>query len=198
LTAKGCIESDGPGSKSWIFRFKDASGQTKGGSRYMGAWARILKYRSMLRATLRLLAWSARRCREVLAAGHDPIAERERERAERHANGVKIPTFAEVVAEYLPLKSKQLTNAKNAARWKTTLTVDAKALGPRPVDQIETADVIACLAPIWVTKNETARRVLGRVRELDYSRVAHRYMDRARVAHEVRAIAYGATHGRRK
>jgi integrase len=163
------------GSKSWIFRFKDASGQTKSGSRYMG----LGTYPEVSLDAARNApapAWSARRCREVLAAGHDPIAERERERAERVANAGRIPTFAEVVAEYLPLKSKQLTNAKNAAQWKTTLTEDAKALGPRPVDQIETADVIACLAPIWVTKNETARRVLGRVREvLDYSRVAHKH-----------------------
>jgi integrase len=158
------------GSKSWIFRYKDASAQTKSGSRYMGLGTYPEVSLDAAR-NAQAPAWSARRCREVLAAGLDPIAERERERAERRANGVRIPTFAEVVAEYLPLKSKGLRNAKHAAQWKTTLATYAASLDDRPVNEIAPDDVLAILSPIWVSKNETARRVRGRIQEvLEYAK----------------------------
>ena len=36
-------------------------------------------------------------------------------------------------------------------------------IGPKRVDEITTADVMACLAPIWTTKAETAKRVRQRI-----------------------------------
>ena len=37
-------------------------------------------------------------------------------------------------------------------------------LGNMPVDRIHQSDVLACLTPIWTTKQETARRVRQRIR----------------------------------
>jgi len=44
-----------------------------------------------------------------------------------------------------------------------TLTVYAATLRDKPVDTIETADVLAVLRPIWQAKPETASRVRGRI-----------------------------------
>ena len=37
-------------------------------------------------------------------------------------------------------------------------------LGNMPVDRIHQSDVLACLTPVWTTKQETARRVRQRIR----------------------------------
>ena len=44
-----------------------------------------------------------------------------------------------------------------------TLTAYAAELRDKPVDQVETADVLTCPTPIWTTKPETASRVRGRI-----------------------------------
>jgi integrase len=44
-----------------------------------------------------------------------------------------------------------------------TLTIYAEPLRAKPVDNIETADVLAVLKPIWLEKPETASRVRGRI-----------------------------------
>jgi integrase len=44
-----------------------------------------------------------------------------------------------------------------------TLTVYAEPLRAKPVDKIETADVLAVLQPIWREKPETASRLRGRI-----------------------------------
>ena len=45
--------------------------------------------------------------------------------------------------------------------------------GDRPVDQVDTADVLKALAPIWTTKAETARRIKQRVRTvLDWAKAS--------------------------
>ena len=45
--------------------------------------------------------------------------------------------------------------------------------GDRPVDQVDTADVLKALTPIWTTKAETARRIKQRVRTvLDWAKAS--------------------------
>ena len=44
-----------------------------------------------------------------------------------------------------------------------TLTVYAGPLRAKPVDEIETTDVLAVLRPIWQEKPETASRLRGRI-----------------------------------
>ena len=67
-----------------------------------------------------------------------------------------------------------MENAKHSAQWINTLVTYAiPMIGDRRVDQIETPDVLRVLAPIWLTKPETARRVrqrLGAV--LDWAKAA--------------------------
>ena len=63
--------------------------------------------------------------------------------------------------------------AMHAAKWKTKVTEDAwrstlgtyvlPVIGSKQVDAVTTADVMACLVPIWNTKEETARKIRQRI-----------------------------------
>ena len=54
-------------------------------------------------------------------------------------------------------------NDKHTAQWASTLRTDAASLADKGLDEITTEDVLAVLKPIWLTKNETASRVRGRI-----------------------------------
>lgn len=92
--------------------------------------------------------------RRLVFQGKNPIEERKRDRGD-------IPTFgvlADEVVAALSLKSE-----KHREQWTMTLTGYAKPLRELPVDQIETADVLAALKPIWAEIPETAARTRGRI-----------------------------------
>jgi len=50
-------------------------------------------------------------------------------------------------------------------------------IGDLPVDEVTTQDVLKILTPIWMVKNETAKRVQGRIENvLDFA-AAHGYRE---------------------
>ncbi len=110
----------------------------------------------------------AARMRRLARDGGDPIEERRKERT-------VLPTFKEAAAKVHAEIAGTWKNEKHAAAWMTTLEAYAfPVLGSRRVDQIGTADVLKVLAPIWLTKAETARRVRQRIRTvLDWARVSY-------------------------
>ena len=63
-------------------------------------------------------------------------------------------------------------NAKHRAQWEMTLgDTYCRSIRAKPVGEVSTADVLAILKPIWLTKAETAQRIRGRIeRVLDYAR----------------------------
>jgi integrase len=99
----------------------------------------------------------ARRYRKLAREGGDPLAERRKERR-------PIPTF-EAAARTVHAEHKATwSNPKHAAQWLASLEEHAfPTLGKLRVDQIESPDVVAALAPIWTAKPETAKRVRQRI-----------------------------------
>ena len=93
---------------------------------------------------------------KLAKAGRDPLAVKK----ERMA----IPSLNEAIDKVIELNAPTWTNAKHANQFKSTLThyVTPK-LGRRPVNDIQTTDILSVLQPIWVEKNETARRVKQRI-----------------------------------
>lgn len=140
------------GSKSWVFMWKP-----KGGSRReMGLGA----YPAVSLAMARKRAEANRR---AIADGRDPIDERRRE---------EEPTFAECVDLFLEKFERQWRNEKHRAQWRMTLTEYCRPIAKKRVSQIETADVLRILNPIWQDKQETASRLRGRIeRVLDFAKV---------------------------
>jgi integrase len=105
--------------------------------------------------------------RRLARDGGDPVAER------RNVKRV-VPTFREAALSVHANHAEVWKNAKHGQQWINTLSTYAfPLLGERRVDQIETPDVLRVLAPIWLKKPETARRVMQRVRSVfDWAKVA--------------------------
>jgi len=93
--------------------------------------------------------------RRKARSGVDPIAEGRKDKG--------IPTFGKLADEIAEQLAANFRNEKHKAQWTMTLTVYAATLRDKPVDTIETADVLAVLRPIWQAKPETASRVRGRI-----------------------------------
>ena len=98
----------------------------------------------------------AQEYRKLAREGGNPLEARRKERA--------VPTFAEAADITLGQHRDGWKNEKHAAQWKASLKLHAfPVLGDKRVDQIETADVLRALSPIWLSRPETARRVRQRI-----------------------------------
>jgi integrase len=103
----------------------------------------------------------AGRWRDVAAAGRDPIKEREAE--ERAARREDI-TLEILAADAFEARKAELKGDGTAGRWLSPLTLHVlPKLGKVPVTDIDQRDIRDCLAPLWHTKADTARKALNRL-----------------------------------
>ena len=152
---------DPSGAKRWLLRI-----MVQGKRRDIGLGS--LGLVSLAEAREKALAY-----RKVAREGGDPLANR------RKAE-VTIPTFSEAAEKVHAEHKATWRNPKHAAQWLNTLRTYANPhFGSKRVDQIETPDVLRALAPIWLTKGETASRVRQRIGTvLDWAKAAgHRSGD---------------------
>lgn len=75
------------------------------------------------------------------------------------------PTFEDALEKVLEIhREAWRPGSKSEAQWRASLKTHAfRRIGRKRVDQVNTADVMAVLLPIWSTKRETARRVRQRI-----------------------------------
>lgn len=89
-------------------------------------------------------------------AGLDPVAERKKAGA--------IPTFRVAAATVHKAQKEAWSNGKHNGQWIRTLETYAfPFIGDMPVNKIGQAEIVKVLAPIWIGKHETARRVRQRI-----------------------------------
>jgi len=89
--------------------------------------------------------------RRAVAQGRDP-------------RGGGIPTFEQAAEKVIALHAKNWKNGSSEKTWRQTLRdFTFPKLGRKRVSEINTADVLACLVPIWNTKRVTATRVRHRI-----------------------------------
>lgn len=134
------------GSKRWVLRTT-----VKGRRRDIGLG-------SASTVSLRQARDEAEARRKLARAGDDPTMTATKSRR-------AVVTF-EAAAEAVHKQRTDLwRNAKHGAQWLSTLRTYAfPVIGKMPIGNIEAADVLRVLAPIWLTKPETARRVRQRIR----------------------------------
>lgn len=95
--------------------------------------------------------------RKKIAQGIDPVAERKQERQ-------VIPTFRKAAELVHEEHEKAWKNGKHQKQWLATLMTYAfPKMGALPVNDIEGPLIRDVLAPIWLAKPETARRVRQRI-----------------------------------
>ncbi|MFN0114180.1 MAG: tyrosine-type recombinase/integrase, partial [Paracoccaceae bacterium] len=76
----------------------------------------------------------------------------------------EVPCFEEIARQVHAERLPTWRNAKHGAQWLSTLAEYAfPRFGRLPVSEIGQPEVLACLAPIWTAKPETARRVAQRI-----------------------------------
>jgi integrase len=132
------------GGKSWMVRVQ------KDGRR------RDIGLGSASKVPLKLARERAMETREAIERGIDPVAGR--------AKAAGIPTFSEAVKTVHAEHAPSWKNPKHAAQWINTLETYANpTLGNRSVAHVDAAAVRDCLAPIWLEKPETARRLRQRI-----------------------------------
>lgn len=146
---------DPSGAKRWILRT-----MVQGRRRDIGLGSLRLVGLGEARET-------ARTHRKLARDGGNPLAERRRARE-------VIPTFEDLAQIVHGQHKLGWKNDKHGEQWMTTLKTYAyPALRNVPVDQIGTPEVLRVLAPIWLAKPETARRVRQRIATvLDYAKAA--------------------------
>jgi hypothetical protein len=142
------------GSKNWILRVR-----IEGERRDVGLG-------SFKVVTLAEAREKAREYRRLIAQGVGPVAEKKKVVD-------SVPTFRDAATRVHADHKAAWKNGKHQAQWISTLETYAFPLiGDRPVDKIEGPLIRDVLAPIWLTKPETARRVRQRIGAvLDWSYV---------------------------
>ncbi|WP_071695820.1 site-specific integrase [Halomonas sp. QHL1] len=151
------------GGASWIYRFR-----WDGKLRDMGLG-------SCSEINLAAAREQATGNRKLVKQGINPLDARLKEEKEIQKLAI---TFTSCAARYIKAHRRSWRNIKHARQWVSTLKTYARPkIGKKSIDEISTQDVLEVLKPIWTNKNETAKRVQGRVENiLDYA-AAHGYRD---------------------
>jgi integrase len=144
------------GARSWIFRFR-LNGRTR--DMGLGALADVSLVKAREKAST---------TRTMVADGIDPIEHIRAQAIVLAAPKRKLsPTFEEVAETFMAERLKRLRNELHRRQWHQTLEQYAyPIIGKKPVDEIETHDVLAVLKPIWEAKCETASRLRGRIERI--------------------------------
>ena len=139
------------GSKSWSFIWRKGAKRNEMG---LGGYPAVSLAQARARAV---------ECREIVAAGRNPIAERQKE---------EVPTFGNCADEFIASMEGQWKNDKHRAQWRMTLETYAGPIRQKSVADVDTDDVLRVLQPIWQKRPETASRLRGRIeRVLDFAKV---------------------------
>jgi integrase len=147
------LQVSASGTKSWILRYM------------LNKRAREMGLGSVSNYSLSEAREKARKYRQMLDDGIDPIAYRETERQNNLLAMSKRKTFEECATEYRNLHASGWKNAKHAAQWINTLTSHVfPVFGKKDISNVSKADILRALEPIWTTKPETASRVKQRIR----------------------------------
>jgi integrase len=109
----------------------------------------------------------AAKLRKIARADGDPLAVR---RAARRT----VPSFEVAAIAVHESNKPSWKNPKHADQWINTLSEYVfPVFGQKAIDQIDSADILKAMNPIWLAKAETARRVLQRIRAvLDWAKAS--------------------------
>jgi integrase len=142
-------------SRGWIFRYA-----LHGATHDMG----LSSYPEISLAAARKQAFEYR---QMLAAGTDPLAERNAKRAAARVENATTITFDDCAKAYHAAHADGWRSAKHRQQWATTIESYASPVfGRLPVRAIDTGLVLRALEPIWKDKPETASRLRGRIESI--------------------------------
>jgi integrase len=150
-----------PNRASWLFRY-----ERYGRERWMGLGALQTYGLSEAREL-------ARKARQQLHQGIDPVDARRAERQARALESARTMTFEKAAKEYFDSHERKWRNPKSRAQFLSSLRAYAfPVIGRLSAATIGTGEILRVLEPIWLLKTETASRVRGRIEAvLDWATV---------------------------
>ena len=165
-------------TKSWVFIYRLGKKRTELG---LGAIADV----SLVEARDgtfdndgKLLKDGAAQLNKLLKVGINPFTERQRLELERNAAIAKSMTFQQCAEAYISAHQAEWKNKKHIQQWHNTLAQYAyPVFGGLDVKAVDTGLITKCLDPIWLTKNETAGRVRGRIESVLNWATARKYRE---------------------
>lgn len=148
------------GRKAWVFLYRspnqriDRAGKRVGKQREKGLG-------SVTDVSLVVARGKDAEARRSIADGKDPL-----DGIEQVVEPKPAPSFGAFADVVILSLEGGWKNKKTVAHWRNTLGVHAEAIRSIPVDRIATEHVLLVLQPIWVTKNETAAILRGRIEKV--------------------------------
>jgi integrase len=149
------------GTKAWLFRYRRGDNE------------HALGLGPVCDVSLKAARTKAREFRAMLREHRDPLTERRKQQQESRLQTAGTLTFSEAAKAYVGAVSKQWRNEKHRAQWSSTIdTYAGPVIGDLAIADVDTAQVLRVLEPIWETKTETASRLRGRIEHvLDWATV---------------------------
>jgi integrase len=136
------------GSSNWTFRYQ------------MGGRRREPGLGGTKSVTLQQARARAAEGRQLVAQGIDP---QEKWKAEKIESSRPKPTLSNIAKEAFESKKAELKGDGVDGKWFSPLKLHIMPkLGDLSVEQLNPADLQSCLAPIWHSKSDTARKALNR------------------------------------
>lgn len=155
------LQVSGTGAKSWILRVSTGEQRISQSGKPFTA-RRDIGLGGFPTVTLSGAREAARKLREQLAQGVDPVADKRAAKDALRAARVKRITFAE--AAHRCHATKVFSNAKYRLNWIASLENHAfPIIGTVPVADIGLPEVLTVLEPIWRDRTETASRTRQRI-----------------------------------
>jgi hypothetical protein len=74
-----------------------------------------------------------------------------------------VPSFGLYALGLVERIEGGFSNRKHRQQWRNSLSTYCKPIWATAIDKVGTEGVLACLAPIWQAKPETASRLRGRI-----------------------------------
>ena len=107
-----------------------------------------------------------------IRSGVDPIAHKQEQLEKLYIQKLRDKTFIECAKVVIANKTRELKNQKHVGQWSSTLeTYIYPTLGDISIGTITKVDIAEVLRPIWIEKNETAKRLRGRIETIfDYAK----------------------------
>ena len=140
------------GARSWLLRAM------------VGGRRREMGLGNYPEVTLARAREKARDARDLIRQGVDPIAQQRTAQSAMRAAVMAALTFRQTADAYMQAHESSWKSAKHGQQWRNTLEQHAyPVLGDLLVRDVNKEHVLQVLRPIWLTTNETAVRLRGRI-----------------------------------
>ncbi|MGR2923094.1 tyrosine-type recombinase/integrase [Acinetobacter sp. 1125_18A] len=158
------------GSRAWILRVVVGQRFDENGNQQVHR--RDIGLGSYPEVSLAEARTKAQEMKAQIRNGIDPIQQKQEKLQALRIQKLHARTFRECAQIVIANKSRELKNQKHIAQWSTTLeTYIYPTLGDRVIGSITKVDIAKVLEPIWAEKNETAKRLRGRIETIfDYAK----------------------------